>query len=79
MNNYMDDNPRRLAIKRLYPDLFKQVWNQTIGSTTYACMGNIWLLNRPVRMQITRKQCLELNQMAAEISSVPWSEDMEKM
>ena len=52
MNNYMDDNPRRLAIKRLYPDLFKQVWNQTIGSTTYAIFGNSWLLNRPVRMQV---------------------------
>lgn len=173
MNNYMDDNPRRLAIKRLYPDLFKQVWNHAIGSTTYAAIGNRWLLNRPVRMQvkchrsdseenlnlierqkayfleqakkgavivcpcistgekeiaraileaklplvvilengfspkykppgqyfdacadgrllmlapwpyhmekrkITRKQCLELNSMAAEISSVPWSVDME--
>lgn len=52
MNNYMDDNPRRLAIKRLYPNLFKQVWNQTIGSTTYAIFGNSWLLNRPVRMQV---------------------------
>lgn len=52
MNNYMDDNPRRLAIKRIYPNLFKQVWNQTIGSTTYAAIGNSWLLNRPVRMQV---------------------------
>ncbi len=52
MIRYMDDNPRRLAIKRMNPDLFKVVRNMEIGGRSYAAIGNLWLLDRPVRMQV---------------------------
>lgn len=52
MIRYMDDNPRRLAIKRLNPDLFKVVRNLEIGGITYAAIGNRFLLDRPVRLQV---------------------------
>ncbi|MBQ0074864.1 MAG: hypothetical protein KBT34_11805 [Prevotella sp.] len=51
MLRYVADNPRRLAIKRIMPDLFKVVSSLTVGDITYAAIGNRWLLDRPVRMQ----------------------------
>lgn len=52
MFRYMADNPRRLAIKRLMPDLFRVVSNITIAGRTFAAIGNRWLLDRPVKMQV---------------------------
>lgn len=52
MFQYIADNPRRLAIKRLMPDLFKVVSNLTVGDRTFAAIGNRWLLDRPIRMQV---------------------------
>lgn len=52
MFQYMADNPRRLAIKRMMPDLFRIVSNLTIGGRTFAAIGNRFLLDRPVRMQV---------------------------
>lgn len=52
MMNYMRENPLRLAIKKMNPNLFRVVTNLTIGGTTYAAIGNRWLLDRPVRLQV---------------------------
>lgn len=52
MFRYVADNPRRLAIKRIMPDMFKVVSSLTVGDRTYAAIGNRWLLDRPVRMQV---------------------------
>lgn len=52
MFQYLADNPRRLAIKRLMPDLFRVVSNITIAGRTFAAIGNRWLLDRPVKMQV---------------------------
>lgn len=52
MLQYIADNPRRLAVKRLMPDLFQVVGSITIAGTTFAAIGNRWLLDRPVRMQV---------------------------
>lgn len=52
MFRYIADNPRRLAIKRMNPELFRVVAQLTIGNRTFAAIGNRWLLERPIRMQV---------------------------
>lgn len=52
MFRYIEDNPRRLAIKRMNPDLFRVVSQLTVGDRTFAAIGNRWLLDRPIRMQV---------------------------
>ena len=52
MINYVLDNPRRALIKREHPDLFRVVNNLSIGGRTFAAIGNRWLLDKPMRMQV---------------------------
>lgn len=52
MNRYMTDNPRRLAIKRMNPNLFKIIDNIMVAGINCAAIGNRWLLERPLRMQV---------------------------
>lgn len=61
MIRYVEDNPRRAMTKRTHPDLFKVVseLNVTIPAQgapeqrlTFAAIGNRWLLDRAVRMQV---------------------------
>lgn len=49
---YLNDNPRRLLMKREHPDLFRVQRNLNIGSQSFSAIGNRFLLNRPVRMQV---------------------------
>ncbi len=57
MKDYILDNPRRFAIKRFHPDLFRVQRNIQIGNLTFAALGNIFLLEAPVLLQVqcTRK------------------------
>lgn len=61
MKAYIHDNPRRLAIKRSHPDLFRVQRNITVGSYTFAALGNVFLLDAPCLMQVqcTRKLTLQ--------------------
>ena len=49
---YLRNNPRRLAMKRAYPDFFRVRFNVTIGSQTYAAIGNRFLLDYPQKKQV---------------------------
>ena len=49
---YLRNNPRRLAMKRAYPDFFRVQFNVTIGSQTYAAIGNRFLLDCPQKKQV---------------------------
>lgn len=57
MKRYILDNPRRLAIKRTHPDLFRVQRNIKAGDFTFAALGNVFLLDAPCLMQVqcTRK------------------------
>lgn len=57
MKRYILDNPRRLAIKRTHPDLFRVQRNIKAGDYTFAALGNVFLLDAPCLMQVqcTRK------------------------
>lgn len=52
MVDYVDDNPYRALVKRDNPDLFKVVSQIEVGGISCAAIGNRWLLERGVRMQV---------------------------
>lgn len=52
MKKYIADNPRRLAIKRLYPDFFRRLISVRIGERCFNCYGNPFLLQCPDKMAI---------------------------
>ena len=53
MFRYLRDNPRRLAVKRLYPDLFKVRRNLELPSVGYcSAIGNHFLLDEPNKLQV---------------------------
>jgi len=49
---YLDDNPRRLLMKREHPDLFRVQRGLKVGEQTFSAIGNRFLLERPVRLQV---------------------------
>lgn len=50
--NYINDNPRRLLIKRTLPDLFTRYNHLQIGNMEFAAYGNIFLLRDFDRQQV---------------------------
>lgn len=57
MMKYIDDNPRRLALKQQHPDYFTVQSNVLAGGYTFAALGNVFLLKAPrlVQVQCTRR------------------------
>ena len=47
---YIQDNPRRLALKRANKDLFRIRQNQLIGTIQCTVLGNIFLIEHPLRL-----------------------------
>lgn len=52
LKRYIDDNPRRLAVKRHMPQLFRKYLHVVIGNQEYAAYGNIFLLREPEKVQV---------------------------
>lgn len=50
--NYIRENPHRLAVRRMYPEFFKRVYNVTIGGKKYQTYGNQFLLRNPFKEQV---------------------------
>ena len=50
--HYLADNPRRLLMKREHPDLFRVQRGLIIGGQSFSAIGNSFLLQRPVRLQV---------------------------
>ena len=50
--DYLHDNPRRLLMKREHPDLFRVQRGLMAGSQQFSAIGNRFLLQRPVRLQV---------------------------
>lgn len=53
--NYIRDNPRRLLIKRLHTDLFRRNLSVRIGLDVIDCVGNMFLLRRPMKQVHVRR------------------------
>jgi len=49
---YLDDNPRRLAIKRQHPDYFTIMHQISIGEWSCQAVGNRFLLNNPEKAAV---------------------------
>lgn len=49
---YLADNPRRLFLRRQFPDLFRVSFGLQIGPFTCSAVGNRFLLGYPRRMQV---------------------------
>ncbi len=49
---YLDDNPRRLLMKREHPDLFRVQRDVTAANIKFSAIGNRFLLDRPVKLPV---------------------------
>lgn len=52
IQNYIKDNPRRLAVRRALPDYFRRVNALKIGDKSYQAYGNFQLLDCPFKEQV---------------------------
>ena len=50
--NYLEDNPRRLLMKRERPDLFRVQRNVQVADLSFSALGNLFLLDRPCLLQV---------------------------
>ena len=50
--HYLRDNPRRLVMRREYPDLFQRTLCITIDGVRYTAFGNMLLLRQPEKHQV---------------------------
>ena len=50
--DYLRDNPRRLLMKREHPDLFCVQRGVMVAGQQFSAIGNRFLLDRPVRLQV---------------------------
>ena len=48
LRKYIADNPRRLLIKRMFPDLFRRHLSVSIDGDVVDYLGNMFLLRRPM-------------------------------
>jgi len=64
-NNYIHDNPRRFALKRSNPDLFRVRRDVDVAGFTFAAQGNIFLLDTPELLQVQCSRSMSEEQVQA--------------
>ena len=64
--HYLQDNPRRLLMKREHPDLFRVQRGLTVGTQQFSAIGNRFLLDRPLKIQVQCSRRLTTQQIEAE-------------
>lgn len=52
MHNYIKDNPRRLAVKKRYPQFYQRLKELWINGSSFNCYGNPYLLKYPKRVAV---------------------------
>jgi hypothetical protein len=60
---YLDDNPRRLLMKREHPEFFTNLGTLTVAGITMQAMGNRFLLDNPVKRQVQCSRHLYQNEI----------------
>ena len=65
---YLDDNPRRLLMKREHPDLFRVQRNIEAAGTTFSAIGNRFLLDRPFKVQVQCSRSLTDKEIQAKVA-----------
>lgn len=66
---YLDDNPRRLWLKRHFPDRLRKVYDFTAGTKghRYTAVGNTFLVTHPERLQVRCHRNLTAEQIQQEV------------
>ena len=65
--DYLHDNPRRLLMKREHPDLFRVQRNLLVGTQQFSAIGNRFLLNHPVKIQVQCSRSMTEGQIQAKV------------
>jgi len=65
--HYLAENPRRLLMKREHPDLFRVQRGLKVGSHTFSAIGNRFLLQKPVRVQVQCSRRLTDDEIQAKV------------
>ena len=61
LKQYILDNPRRLALKRANPELFRLHQNMDISNLTFTALGNLFLINYPLKQMLQCSRSLSQN------------------
>lgn len=78
MSAYMDDNPRRLLLKRLHPEYFTRLGTINVAGIPMEAMGNHFLLDNPIKLQVQYSRHLyqnEIDQQQATILAAACDQD----
>ncbi|MBR4135260.1 MAG: transposase [Bacteroidales bacterium] len=65
--HYLEDNPRRLLMKREHPELFRVQRNVKVAGVTFSAIGNRFLLDRPLRIQVRCPRRLTETEIKAKV------------
>ena len=65
--NYLKDNPRRLLMKREHPEFFRVQRSLSMAGITFSAIGNRFLLNRPMRLQVQCSRRLTKEEIQAKV------------
>ena len=63
LRQYIEDNPRRLAIKRANPDLFRLHQNLSFAGLDFSGLGNLFLLDYPLKQVLQCSRTLTQEQI----------------
>lgn len=61
--HYLRDNPRRLLVKRCFPEFFRVERDITFAGYKYSAVGNLFLLRYPDKLQIQCSRNLTLEEI----------------
>ena len=67
--NYLKDNPRRLLMKRENPDLFRVQRGLEYAGLSFSAIGNRFLLERPVKLQVQCSRSIKEVDLQAKIAA----------
>jgi REP element-mobilizing transposase RayT len=67
-HNYLKENPRRLLIKRENPDLFRVQRGLAYGGLSFSAIGNRFLLERPVKLQVQCSRSISDEELKAKLN-----------
>ena len=64
--DYLQDNPRRLAVRRAHPEYFRVAFNVEVAGRSYSAIGNRTLLSHPWKVAVQCSRSLTDEQVTAE-------------
>ena len=64
---YLNDNPRRLLMKREHPDLFRVQRNVEVAGMAFSALGNRFLLDVPDKLQVRCSRSLTDDEVAEQV------------